>query len=106
MDFGEITGPLYIIRAIGAFILVFFVPGFAWTLVFFKKINFIERIVLAIGLSIALVTLTIIVMNIIFDMRINGFNALITIIVLTLIPTGIFLIKRFVIRKSQASGGE
>lgn len=106
MDFGEITGPLSIIRAIGAFIVVFFVPGFAWTLVFFKKITIIERIVLAIGLSVALVVLAVIVLNVIFDIKINGFNALITIIVLTLIPTGIYLIKRFVLRKSVASDGE
>ncbi len=106
MDLSQLPGPLAVIRAIAGFILVFFLPGFAWTLVFFKKINIIERIVLGIGLSIALVTLSTIVLNIIFHVRINGFNALITIIILTLIPTGIYLIRRFLTHKSEAPDGE
>jgi uncharacterized membrane protein len=106
VDFGQITGPLAVVRAILGFILVFLVPGFAWTLVFFKKVNIVERIALGIGLSIALVTLATIVLNIIFHVKINGFNALVTIIVLTLIPVGIYLIQRYRRRKSKASDGE
>lgn len=113
MDLGQpavplisFSNPLDIVRAIVGFILVFFVPGFAWTLVFFKKVNIIERIVLGVGLSIALVTLATIVLNIIFHLRINGFNALVTIIVLTAIPGVIYLIRRFRPRKSEAPDGE
>ena len=58
------------IRAILGFILVFFLPGFAWTL-------------------------SIIVLNLLLGMRINGTNALLTIIVMTVIPVGIYLFKRF-----------
>ena len=97
---------LPVIRAILGFVLVFFLPGFAWTLVFFNRVNIIKRIALSFGLSIALVTLSIIVLNLLFHVRINGINALLTIIVITLIPAGIYLFKRFGIRKSEAPGGE
>jgi uncharacterized membrane protein len=95
-----------IIRAILGSILVFFVPGFAWTLVFFKKISILERIALAIGLSIALVTLATVVLNVIFDMKINTENALITITVLTIIPVGVFLLQRFRRHDSKMPGGK
>ena len=98
--------PLQIIKAILGSILAFFIPGFAWMLVFFKKINILERIALAIGLPIALITLATVVLNIIFDMKINAINALITIIVLTLIPGGIYLFQKFRRHDSKMPGGE
>jgi uncharacterized membrane protein len=97
---------LQIIRAILGSILVLFVPGFAWTLVFFKKINILERIALAIGLSVALVTLATVVLNVIFDVKINTVNALITITVLTIIAVGIYLFRRFRKHDSRMPGGE
>jgi uncharacterized membrane protein len=97
---------LQIIRAILGSVLVFFVPGFAWTLVFFRKINILERIALAISLSIALITLATVVLNVIFDVKINMLNALITIIVLTVIPGGIYLLQRFRRHDSKMPGGE
>jgi hypothetical protein len=39
-------------------------------------------------------------------MRINGTNALLTIIVMTVIPVGIYLFKRFRTRKSETPDGE
>jgi uncharacterized membrane protein len=102
LSFGE---HLPVIRAILGFILVFFLPGFAWTLVFFSKVNIMERIALSFGLSIALVTLSVIVLNLLLGVRINGINALLTIIVITLIPAGIYLFKRFRIRKSETPDG-
>ena len=95
-----------VVRAIVALIIVFFLPGFAWSLVFFKKINILERVALSLGLSIALVTLSVIVLNVLFHVRINGFNALITIIVMTVIPLAIYLIRRYAMPKSGASEGE
>ena len=82
------------IRAILGFILVFFLPGFAWTLVFFKRVNIIERIVLSFGLSIALVTLSIIVLNVLLGIRVTGFNSLLIIIVITIIPLVFYYLKR------------
>ena len=83
-----------IIRAILGFILVFFLPGFAWTLVFFKQVNITERIVLSFGLSIALVTLSIIVLNVLLGIRVTGFNSLLIIIVIAIIPLVFYYLKR------------
>lgn len=85
-----------VIRAILGFILVFFVPGFAWTLVFFRQINVIERIVLSFGLSIAVVTLSIFSLNILIGIRITGFNSLLVIIAVTIIPVAFYYLKRLI----------
>jgi len=84
------------VRAILGFILMFFLPGLAWTLVFFKQINVMERIVLSFGLSIAVVTVTIIALNILLDIRITGSNSLLIIIVLTIIPLALYFLRRLV----------
>ena len=89
------------IRAILGFIIVFFLPGFAWTLVFFKKINFIERIALSFGLSIALVTLSILALNVLLGIRINGANSLLIIIIITIIPVAFYYLKRFLLKKDS-----
>jgi len=95
MDFGRIFGFIFpflesvpAVRAIAAFILFFFLPGFAWTLVFFKgrQINIIQRLVLSIGLSIAVVTLSILALNRVIGIRITGFNSVIIIVTITIIP--------------------
>ena len=109
MDFSGLLSfaeEIPVIRAILGVILVFFLPGFAWTLVFFRKVNNIERTALSIGLSIALVTLSIIVLNVLFDVRINGVNAIVTIIVITVIPVVIYFLRRFLARRSEASDGD
>jgi len=80
------AGPLAIPRAILAVILVFFVPGFAWTLVLFRKLDIPERLALSIGLSIALVTLSILVANVVFKIPISGLSALVIILLITVIP--------------------
>ena len=85
---------LPVIRAVLGVVLVFFLPGFAWTLVFFRQVNILERLALSIGLSIALVTLSVLVLNALFGVRINGTNALLTIIVMTVIPAAIYLYRR------------
>ncbi len=100
------SGGLLVIRAILAAVLVFFVPGFAWTLVFFKKINIIERIAISIGLSIALVTLSVIALNLLLDVKINGFNALIIIIVITIIPLAIYFPRKYLGTRPEASDGD
>ncbi len=113
MDFSELlatlvptSGGLLVIRAILGVILVFFLPGFAWTLVFFRKVNIIERVALSIGLSIALVTLSIIVLNVILGIRISGFNALIIIIVIIIIPLAIYFLRKYLARRPEASNGD
>ena len=85
-----------IVRAVLGIILVFFTPGFAWSLVLFKQIGRIERFVLSFALSLALVTLSILGLNIVINIRVNGFNALLTILLLTIIPLMIYFIRRHI----------
>jgi uncharacterized membrane protein len=113
MDFGQLLESvipfaerLPIIRAILGFILVFFVPGFAWTLVFFSRLKIIERIALSFGLSIALVTISIIVLSVLLGIRITGANSLLIIIVITVIALVIYSLKRLMTRRKIDSNGD
>lgn len=101
MDFSQLltdllpsSGGLLVVRAIAAALLIFLIPGFAWTLVFFQKIHVLERTVLSVGLSIALVSFGVIVLNVAFDVRINGLNTILIVIVITVIPLAIYLVRR------------
>jgi uncharacterized membrane protein len=91
------------IRWIIGFILVFFLPGFAWTLVFFSRdrINYLERTVLSVGLSIALVTLSIIALNVLFNVSINTVNAILIILTITIIPLLWYYLRRFTGRRGN-----
>ena len=90
-----------IIRAIIGFALVFFLPGFAWTLIFFKEINAVERIALSFGLSIVLVTLSILALNKLLGVRITGFNSLAIICLVTALPLAVYYIKRRISGRSE-----
>lgn len=98
-------GPL-VIRAILAFVLVFFLPGFAWTLVLFNGINVMERVALSFGLSIAGVVLSIAALNLLLGVRINGTNSIIIIIVITVIALALYALRRFVIHKKRDADGD
>lgn len=87
---------LPIIRAFLGFILVFFLPGFAWTLVFFRQINPIERIVLSLALSIAVVTLSILALNLLLGVSVTGLTSLLIIIVVTIIPVVFYYLKKLI----------
>ena len=111
MDFDQIFGFIFpfmerlpTVRAIIGFILMFFLPGFAWTLVFFKRLNIIERIAVSIGLSIAIVTLSILVAHLLLDVKITGANSVLIIIITVIIPLVIYYLKRLISgRSSQQS---
>ncbi len=92
---------LAIIRAILGIILVFFLPGFAWTLVFFsgKQINIVERIALSFGLSIAVVTISVLALNVLIGIRITGFNSLLIITAVTIIPVAFYYLYRLIGRR-------
>jgi len=92
---------LPIIRAILGFILVFFLPGFTWTLVFFKRINVIEMVVLSLGLSIVIVTLSLFSVNRLIGVRITGFNSVMVITVVTILPVIVYYLNRFVRRREN-----
>ena len=95
-----------VLRAILGFTLVFFLPGFAWTFIFFKKINVIERVVLSFALSIAIVTLSILLLNVVFGMRITGFNSVLVIIFITVVPAGAYYLNRYIKRKKENASQE
>lgn len=110
MDFSQIYGTFLPaleavtwLRAGLVIVLVFFVPGLAWTLVFFDRINIIERLALATGISIASVTLGIIVLNVLLHVRINGVNAVLT-IAITVAGAAFYLLKRLLRRPADADG--
>ncbi len=90
---------LPIVRALVGFIFVFFLPGFAWTLVFFKQINIIERIVLSFGLSIAVVTLCLLFLNKVAEIKITGFNSVLIIFTVTIIPVAWYSLNRLTKRR-------
>ena len=113
MDFSDMFGFLIplteglpAVRATLGFILVFFLPGFAWTFVFFNRINILERIVLSFGLSIAAVTLSLIVLHVLLGMRITGTNSLLIIIVITIIALVLYALKRLATRKQKTLNGD
>ena len=85
---------LPVIRAILGFVLVFFLPGFAWTLVLFRQITLVERIALSFALSLAAVTLSLLVINLLFGIRINGLNTVIIIVVITIVPIAAYYLTR------------
>ena len=90
---------LSVIRAILGFIIMFFLPGFAWTLVFFKKLSIMERVVLSFGLSIAVITLSLLFLNKVIGIRITGFNSVLVIIAVTIIPVAIYYLNRLIRRR-------
>jgi uncharacterized membrane protein len=94
------------LRAVAGFIIVFFLPGFAWTFVFFSKVSVIERIVLSLGLSIAIVTLGILVLHVLFGMKITGSTSLITIAVIIVLAVITYFTKRYITKRIKASGGD
>ena len=90
---------LPVIRAIVGFILVFFLPGFAWTLVFFRQIKVLERIPLSFALSIVVVTLSLLFANRLIGTRITGFNSVLIISVVTILPIVAYYLNRFIKRR-------
>ena len=88
--------PLSLFRIVFGSVFVLFIPGFAWTYLFFDRdeIDVVERIALSFGLSIALVPLSVFYLNYLFGVRITLVNCAIIISVLTLAPLGWFRVKR------------
>jgi uncharacterized membrane protein len=92
-----------IVRAALGTILVLFLPGFAWTLVFFKQIKVVERIAFSFGLSIVMVTLIILVLNVLLGVSITGLSSLLIIIAIILVPIFLYLFRRLT---KRANNGE
>ena len=86
---------LEVLRLFFGGLFVLFVPGFVWSYVFFAKkdIDWIERVALSFGLSIALVPLAVFWLNWVFNLKITFLNTLLVVCVLTAIPLIYFVIK-------------
>ena len=84
---------LEIIKIITGSIFVLFLPGFAWSFVFFKKdeIDWIERGALSFGLSIAIVPLVVFWLNYFLGIKVNFLN--VSIIILALTVTAAVILK-------------
>ena len=89
---------LYFLRAIGSFLLIFIIPGLVWTLVIFRELHIMERIVLSFGLSIAIVSLIVLVPNRAMGVPITATNTLIS----TAAVIGLALLL-YALRKVQES---
>ena len=85
-----------VIRAILGFILVFFLPGFTWTLVFFKQLTVIERLTLSLALSIAVITLSLLLASRLLGIRITGFNSALIIVLVTILPLSAYYLNKLI----------
>ncbi len=96
------------VRAVLGIVLVFFLPGFAWTLVFFRgrQINIIERIALSLGLSIAVVALSIMALNLVAGVSITGFNSALIILTVTALPVAIYLVRRWLSQRGSKNSDQ
>ncbi len=77
-------------------VFVLFVPGFVWSYVFFStnKIDWIERVALSFGLSIALVPLTVFWLSWLFHVKITLLSTSLIVGGLTAVPAVYVLITR------------
>jgi len=91
MTAGEIA------RLIFGGLFVLFVPGLAWSYVFFlrKNIDWIERVALSFGLSIALVPLSVFWLNWLFDMKITLLSTSLTVCGLVVIAAALILARKY-----------
>lgn len=96
-DIGSILDQIPGLRAFVTVILIFFLPGFAWSFVFFssEQINKLERVVLSIGLSIALVTVSMYALNLALDVKVTGTNAVIDIIIITFAAVAFYFSRKY-----------
>ena len=110
MDFNEaldfvvpFAERLPVLRGIIGFILVFFLTGFAWTFVFFNRVSVIERIVLGMGLSIAIVTMSVLVLHLAFGLKITGSNSLIAIGIIIVAAATVYYVKKYISKRYRHS---
>ena len=89
------------LRIVFASAFVLFVPGFVWSYVFFarKNIDWIERIALSVGLSIALVPLAVFWLRWLFDVRVTLFNTCLVVVGLTVIGATYVVVRRPSVRE-------
>jgi len=94
---------LPVIRAILAFILVFFLPGFAWSLVLFRQIAIVERMALSLAMSIAIVSLSLLVVNFLFKVPLSGLNVVLIIMLVIILPVVLYYLNRYIRRRRNSA---
>ena len=96
---------LEILRIFFGGLFVLFLPGLAWSYAFFlgKTIDWIERVALSFGLSVAIVPLALFWLNWLFHVRITILSTLLIVCGLTIIPAIYILIRRKLMANFQAN---
>lgn len=86
---------LEIIKIISGSVFVLLLPGFVWSFVFFarEEIDWIERVALSFGLSIALVPMIVFWLNYFLGIKINIVNVSIVVLILTGIAAGAYRLR-------------
>ncbi|MDP3955190.1 MAG: hypothetical protein Q8Q15_02400 [bacterium] len=92
-----------IVRAILGFILVFFLPGFTWSLVIFHQLTVIERVAFSFAWSIVVVTLSLLLANRLIGVSITGFNAALVVVIVTILPVVVYYLNRRVRGRSSSA---
>ena len=86
---------IYYLRAMGGFALVFFIPGFTWTLVLFRELHIMERIVLSFGLSMAIMAMISYIPSKAFGLPITVSNVLISTAAIVCIALALYAVRRY-----------
>ena len=94
------------IRALFGVILVFILPGFAWSFVFLKQVKIFERIVYSVPLSLVIVTLRLIVANRFAGMKITGLSSSLVILGIIIIAACVWYLNKVIGNKTENTSGE
>ena len=86
-----------IIQMLIGSLLVLFVPGLTWTYALFdnREIDLIERIALAVGLSMALIPLSLFYLHDLAGMRIDLENSVYVVLLLTAVALCLIMFRRY-----------
>lgn len=86
-----------IIQMLIGSLLVLFVPGLTWTYALFdnREIDLIERIALAVGLSMAMIPLSLFYLHDLAGMRIDLENSVYVVLLLTVVALCLIMFRRY-----------
>ena len=89
-------GALDILRAVFAGLLILLLPGLAWSFVLLHKrtITWLERVVASVGLSMALLVVTLFVANRFFRVSINLRSSAVIVLLLVTVALLVALLQR------------
>ena len=104
--FGTATGIMPVLRALGAFLLMFLLPGLAWSWVLFRQISLLARLALSIGLSIAIVTLGMLALNVVFGVRISATSTIVYTLGISIVAGAALIFRKYRGRSAKSTPGE